>query len=67
MEGERGSIFPGELFLSIKIGEGVFHFGKDDSFFLLRNCLLDRAAARSAFLLYWRRGGRFMGELTLIS
>ena len=54
-------------FLPIKIGECGFYFGKDDSFFLLRNCLSDRAAARSAFLFYWRRGGRFIGELTLIS
>ena len=54
-------------FLPIKIGEGDFYFQKNDSFFLLCNCLPDRAVARSAFLFYWRRGGRFMGELTLIS
>ena len=40
------------------IGEGGFYFGKDDLFFLLRNCLPDRTAAKSAFLseeaIYWR-------------
>ena len=36
-------------FLPIKIGEGGFYFGKDDLFFLLRNCLPDKAASRSAF------------------
>ena len=42
-------------FLPIMLGEGGSYFGKDDLFFLLRNCLLDRAAARNAFLFYWRR------------
>ena len=66
-EKEDSSFLKSGRFLPIKIGEGGFYFGKDDSFFLLRNCLPDRVAARSAFLFYWRRGGRFMGELTLIS
>ena len=48
------------------IGEGGSHFGKDDLFFLLQNCLPDRAAAKSVFLFCYRRGGRFMGEPTLV-
>ena len=32
------------------IGEGDSYFRKDDLFFLLRNCLPDRTAARCAFL-----------------
>ena len=31
------------------IGEGDSYFGKDDLFFILHNCLLDMAAARSVF------------------
>ena len=32
------------------IREGDSYFGKDNLFFLLRNCLPDRTAAKSAFL-----------------
>ena len=39
-------------FLPIMIGESGSYFGKDDLFFLLRICLPDMAAARSAFLFY---------------
>ena len=48
------------------LGEGGSYSGKDDLFFLLRNCLPDRAAARNAFLFYRRRGDRLMGDLTYI-
>ena len=34
------------------IGEGGSYFGKDDLFFLLRNCLPDRVVARSALLFF---------------
>ena len=54
-------------FLPIMIGEGDPYFGKDDLFFFLHNCLPDRAIARSAFLFCQRRGGRFMGEPTLVT
>ena len=37
-------------FLPIMIGEGGSYFEQDDLFFLLHNCLPDRAAARSDFL-----------------
>ena len=43
-------------FLLTKVGEGRFHFGKDDLFFFLCNCFPERAAVGSAFLFYWRRG-----------
>ena len=48
------------------LGEGGSYSGKDDLFFLSRNCLPDRAAARNAFLFYRRRGDRLMGDLTYI-
>ena len=48
------------------LGEGGSYYGKDDLFFLLRNCLPDKAAARNAFLFYRRRGDRLMGDLTYI-
>ena len=76
MEGERGSVFLGKWtisslesgrFLPIMIGEGGLYFGKDDLFFLLHNYLPDKVVVRSAFLFYQRRGGRFMGEPTLIT
>ena len=34
------------------IGEGGSYFGKDDLFFLLRNCHPNRVIARSAFLFF---------------
>ena len=34
------------------IGKGGSYFGKDDLFFLLRNCLPDIAVARNAFLFF---------------
>ena len=37
-------------FLPIKTGEGGSHFGKDDLFFFLWNCIPERAAVRSASL-----------------
>ena len=46
--------------------EGGSYSGKDDLFFLLHNCLPDRAAARNVLLFYWRRGDRLMGDLTYI-
>ena len=48
------------------LGEGGSCSGNDDLFFLLRNCLSDKAAARNAFLFYQRRGDRLMGDLTYI-
>ena len=66
-EKEDPSFLESGQFHSIKIGEGGFYFGKDDLFFLLCNCLPDRATAGSAFLFRWRRGDWFMGELTLTS
>ena len=45
------------------LGEGGSYSGL---FFLLNNCLPDRAAARNAFLFYRRRGDRLMGDLTYI-
>ena len=48
------------------LGEGGSYSGKADLFFLLRNYLPDRAAARNAFLFYRRRGDRLMGDLTYI-
>ena len=47
---EDPSFTDSRRFLPIMIGEGGSYFGKDDLFFLLRNCLPDRTAARSAFL-----------------
>ena len=43
-------------FLTIKIGEGGSHFGKDDLFFFLCNYFPERAAVGSGFLFRWRRG-----------
>ena len=51
-------------FLPIMLGEGGSHFGEDDLFFPLRNCLPDRTVAKRSFLFCQRR--RFMGELTLV-
>ena len=48
------------------LGKGDSYSGNDDLFFLLRNCLPDRVAARNAFLFYRRRGDRLMGDLTYI-
>ena len=45
------------------LGEGGSYSGL---FFLLNNCLPDRAVARNAFLFYRRRGDRLMGDLTYI-
>ena len=68
MEGERGSVFPGESTISShKIGEGGSYFGKDDLFFILCNLSQDRAAVGSAFLFHWRRGDWFWEEHLLIS
>ena len=53
-------------FLPIMLGEGGSYFGKDDLFFLFRNCLPDRTAAKKAFLLCRRRRGQIMDELTLV-
>ena len=56
----------GRRFLPIMLGEGGSYSENDDLFFLLRNYLPDRAAARNAFLFYQRRGDRLMGDLTYI-
>ena len=56
----------GRRFLPIMLGEGGSYSGKDDLFFLLNNCLPDKATARNAFLFYRRRGDRLMGDLTYI-
>ena len=48
------------------LGEGGSYSGKDDLFFILNNCLPDKAATRNAFLFYRRRGDRLMGDLTYI-
>ena len=37
-------------FLPVMLGEGGSYFGKDDLFFPLRNCLLDRTIAKRVFL-----------------
>ena len=68
MEGEKRIrlIWRVDGFLPIMLGEGGSYSGKDDLFFLLRNCLPDRAATRNAFLFYRRRGDRLMGDLTYI-
>ena len=58
--------FKGRRFLPIMSGEGSSYSKKDDLFFLLHNCLPDRAAARNAFLFYQRRGDQLMGDLTYI-
>ena len=46
------SFLKSKRFLPIMIKEGGFYFGNDDLLFLLRNCLPDRVAAMSVFLLY---------------
>ena len=68
MEGEKNdlSYLEGRRFLLIMLGEGGSYYGKNDSFFLLRNCLPDRVAARNAFLFYRRRGDGLIGDLTYI-
>ena len=63
---EDSSYLEDRQFLPIMLGEGGPYSGKDDLFFLLRNCLPDMAAARNAFLFYRRRGDRLMGDLTYI-
>ena len=55
-----------ERFLPIMLRESGSYFGKDNLFFHLRNCLLDRTAAKRTFLFCQRRRGQFMGELTLV-
>ena len=45
------SFLESRLILPIMLGEGGSYFGKDDLFFPLRNCLLDRIAAKRDFLL----------------
>ena len=60
------SFLESKRFLPIMLGEGSSYFGKDDLLCLLRNYLPDMAAARSAFLVSWRRADRLMGDLILI-
>ena len=62
MEGEKGSIFPGEWAISSHKGGGGSYLEKDDLFFFLCNCFLDRATVGSAFLFRWRRGDWFLEE-----
>ena len=64
-EKEDPSFLENRRFIPIMLGECGYYFGKDDLFFLLHNCLPDRAAVRNALLFYWRRGDRLMGDLTL--
>ena len=63
---EDPSSLEGRRFLPIMLGVGDPYSGKDDLFFLLRNCLSDKAAVRNAFLFYRMGGDRLMGDLTLI-
>ena len=65
-EKEDPSFLESRRFLPIMLGEGGSYFEKDDLFCLLCNYLPDRAAARSAFLVSWRRADRLMGNLILI-
>ena len=48
------------------LGECGSYSGNDDLFFLLRNCLPDRAVGRNAFLFFRRRGDRLIGAPTYI-
>ena len=63
---EDPSFLESERFLPIILGEGGSYFGNDDLFFPLCNCIPDITVAKRAFLLYQRRRGQFMGELTLV-
>ena len=63
---EDSSFLESRPFLPIILEEGCYYLGKDDLFFLLHNCLPDKAIVRNALLFYWRREDRLMGNLTLI-
>ena len=63
---EDPSYLEDRRFLPIMLEESDSYSGKYDLFFLLRNCLPDKAAARNAFLFYQRREDRLMGDLTYI-
>ena len=63
---EDPSFLESGRFLSIILGEGDSYFGKDDLFFPLRNCLLNRIVAKRTFLFCQRRWGQLMDELTLV-
>ena len=47
---EDPSFLESRRFFSIMLREGGSYFEKDDLFFILRNCLPDRTAAKRAFL-----------------
>ena len=63
---ENPSFLESGGFLPIMLGEGGSYFGKDDLFFPLRNCILDRTAAKRAFLFCQRRHGQLMDGLMLV-
>ena len=66
MRKEDPPFFESIRFIPIMLGEAGSYFGNDYLFCLLRNYLLDRVAARNAFLFSWRPADRLMGDLILI-